>query len=187
MIKASLVGLLSRLSKRGRYMFYAAAFFAGIALLDQFFLSPVVSKMRQMDQDIKSQQEEIKKGLMILSYERQIAREKDKYSLASKNPGSEEKEITAFLKDIENLAKESAVYLVDIKPSSGKTENGSPSKYFLELDFEAQMEQVFNFFYDITQSDQLLKIERYQIRPKTEGSSIVTCGLSISKLIVTNE
>jgi len=73
--------------------------------------------------------------------------------------------------------------LTDIK-SSRKNVEGTVVHYFVKLNFEAQMEQVFNFFYNITIFDQLIKIEDYQIRPKSEGSSIIVCSISISKTII---
>ena len=97
-----------------------------------------------------------------------------------------EKEVTAFLKEVENIAKKSSVYLVDIKPA-GKNVDGVSTRYFVKLNFEAQMEQVFNFFHSITNSKQLLKIEGYQINPKTEGTSVVRCSASVSKAIISNK
>ena len=120
-----------------------------------------------------------------MSHEKQIVEEKNKHASALMDPQSEEEDTTTFLRDIEDLAKKSSVYLVDIKPS-GKNDTVAPKQYLIELNFEGQMEQVFNFFYDITHSDQLVKIERYQIRLKMEGSSIVTCSMFISKLIVSD-
>ena len=84
---------------------------------------------------------------------------------------------------VKNYAKDSSVYLVDIKPS-GKKEQGMTRQYFLKLQFEGLMEQVFNFFYVIENSKELLKIDTYQIQPKTENSSIVTCSMSVSKTII---
>lgn len=188
MIKSSLMAFLSRLSKRERSILYTTVALVAAGLLNQIFLSPILSKMRQRDQEIKLQEEKIKKSFMILSREKQISNERSKYFSVSGNLESEEEAMTTFLKDIENLAKESSVYLIDIKPMGGKeNEKGSSNKYFLELNFEAKMDQVLNFFQGLTQSEQLIKIERYQIRPKTEGSSTVTCGLSISKLIVADK
>ena len=185
MMKSSLVSFLSRLSKRERLIFYMAVFFAGVVLLDQFILFPILSRMNQLGQEIKNQENQITKSFKILSHEKQIVQEKNKYASALIDPQSEEEDTTTFLRDIEDLAKKSSVYLVDIKPS-GKNDTAAPKQYLIELNFEGQMEQVFNFFYDITHSDQLVKIERYQIRLKMEGSSIVTCSMFISKLIVSD-
>jgi len=183
MNKPSLAAFLSRLSKRERLVFYVTAFIGGAVILDYLVLSPILSKMKQLNEQIESQKAEIKRSFTILSYEKQIGREREKYFSAGGDTESEEEGITAFLKEIENLAKESSVYLVDIKPSN-KAEKSGPKQYLLDLNFEAQMDQLLSFFYDIQYSEKLIKIERYQIRPKAEGSSIVGCSMSISKLIV---
>lgn len=183
MIKLPLVDFVARLSKREKIIFYSTAVVIGLVLLDYLVVSPVLTKMNDLDGEIKDKEIAIRNSLTILLHEKQINRERSKYLSSLNQPGSEEEEVTSFLKEVENIAKESSVYLVDIKPA-GKPEKTAQKQYFLELSFEGQMEQVLSFFYNIKTSNQLIKIERYQIAPKTEGSDIIAGSLSISKLII---
>ena len=183
MKKISIAAFLSRLTQRERFVLYGAVLFVSAALLDQLVLSPILSKIDRLNEEIKLQKETIQKNLVILAQEQRIFDEREKYASYLSQPQSEEKEVTIFLQEIENIAKESQVYLVDIR-ASGQAEESLSKQYFLEMEFEAQMEQVMRFFHSIESIDKLFKIERYRMRQKTEGSSIVACGVTVSKTII---
>ncbi len=182
-MKLKIAAFLSGLYKRERIVFYGSVLFVSLALLDRLILSPILHKVFRLDEDINQQIETIKRNLAIVSQESILGDEINKYASYLSHPESEEKEITAFSKEIENLAKESAVYLVGLRPA-GKGEEGISKQYFLELDFEAQMEQILNFFYAIENSNKLTKIERFDIMPKAEGTSITSCRIRVSKVII---
>ena len=146
-------------------------------------LSPILARIDYLNESIRSQKKSIEDGLLMVTQEEKIKGESGRYDSYLSDPQAEEKEITAFLQEVENIAKKSSVYLIDIKPA-GKDVDGTSTRYFVKLDFEAQMEQVFHFFYAVTQFERLIKIEGYQIKPKTEGSSIVMCSMSISKAVI---
>lgn len=179
----SIVSFISRLSKRERAVFYATVFTVALLLLDRLMLSPILARINDLNESIRFQEKSIEQSLLIVTEEEKIKGESGRYASYLSEPQAEEKEITAFLQEVENIAKKSSVYLIDIKPA-GKDVDGTSARYFVKLDFEAQMEQVFHFFYAVTHFERLLKIEGYQIKPKTEGSSIVTCSLSISKAVI---
>jgi len=121
--------------------------------------------------------------MVMISEEARIAEEAKVYKSYLSEKQTDEAAITIFLKEIENIAKQSSVYLVDMKPTK-KSEDSVSSKYYVRINLEAQMEEVMNFFYYITVFKQLIKIEEYQLRPKSEGSSIISCNIFISKAIV---
>jgi hypothetical protein len=73
------------------------------------------------------------------------------------------------------------VYLIDLKPAGLKTTGGS-KRYLINLNCEAQMEQVVEFLYNVENSDKLLTVERYQITPKSKESKVAKCNIAISKI-----
>lgn len=174
---------INKLEKRERTILYITVGIVAVMLLDRFVLSQISSKLEDLTTQIHSEEERIRNSLIISTQEERIRKEMADYAPYFSVPDSEEKEVTTFLKDVENFAKDSSVYLLDIKPS-GKKDLGKTRQYFLKLEFEAVMDQVLNFFYVIENSKQLLQVEEYQIQPKSEGSSIVTCSMSVSKIII---
>jgi len=135
-----------------------------------------------LDKEVLEKTTGIEKNLRILAQKDRIVAESSKYSPFLSSPNTEEEEITSILKEIETLANKSSVYLVDMKPAGLKT-SGLSKKYMINLSCEAQMEQLFEFMYNIENSDLLLLIERYQIGPKSAESSVAKCGMSVVKIV----
>jgi hypothetical protein len=179
----TVMAFISRLSKRERAIFYATVLAVALFLSDRLILAPILSKIEELDATIRSEEEAIEQSLVIITQEDRIKKESEQYAPYLSKPETEEKTVTAFLKEAENLAKQSSVYLIDIKPA-GKDTDGTSTRYFAKLNFEAQMEQVLNFFHSVSNYEQLLKIETYEISPKTEGGSVVTCSTTVSKAII---
>lgn len=177
----ALYAFLSRLSKREKLIFYLSVFFVSLTLLDRLVISPVSSKMRALDKEIQDKETGIKRDIKILAQKDRIAAESTKYNSFLDKTKSEEEETSSLLKEIESLAGKSTVYLIDMKPG-GVKEVGQSMKYLVNLNCEAQMEQLVDFMYDIENSLKLLIIEKYEISPKTRESSVARCSMTVSKI-----
>ena len=80
--------------------------------MDWLILSPILSKIDELDTTIQSQEEAIVQSLLIVTQEDRIQKKSKQYTSYLSNPLPEEKEVTAFLKEVENIAKRSAGDLV---------------------------------------------------------------------------
>ena len=174
---------LSRLSKRERMVFFGAISFVSLMLLDRLVISPVFSKISELNEQIQEKESDIKKNLRILAYKDRILQETKKYASFLASAKSEEEEMVSLLKEIEGLASESSVYLIDMKPA-GLKDSGSSGRYVINLNCEAQMEQIVSFMYAVENSNKLLSIEKYRISPKSNESSVAKCSMSIYKIIM---
>jgi hypothetical protein len=96
---------------------------------------------------------------------------------------SDDEETTSMLKLIESLADEAEIYLIDLKPR-GIENAGSAKRYLVDMNCEAQMEQLTDFMYNIESSGQLLAVDRYQVSPKSKDSSVARCKITISKIVI---
>jgi Tfp pilus assembly protein PilO len=179
----TLYNFVARLSKREKIIFYVAISFVSLTLLDRLIISPIYSKIKSLNKEIQERESSIKKNLHILAQKDRISSEITKYASFLSSAKSEEEETTSILKEIENLANKSSVYLVDMKPA-GLKGIGTSKKYLINLNCEAQMEQLSDFMYNIENSNELLTIEKYQISPKSKESSVVKCSMSIAKIIM---
>ena len=174
---------VSHLSKRERIIFYITVGILSLIILDRLIIYPVLSKMRSLDEGIGQEKTLIKRDLHILSQKERIIQEAEKYAAYSIQDLSTEEVTTLLLKEIGNLANKTSVYLIDIKPTGIKEEDVY-RKYLVNLSCEAQMEQIISFMYSIEDSNSLLKIEKYNISPKSEDSSIARCSMVISKTAI---
>lgn len=182
MIKV-LTSFVHKLSKREKAIFYITIFLISSLIMSRLILIPALSRIETLDKEINEQEKTIKKSLLLLSREDEIIAEYDKYAPYFEKIETKQEEPIAFLTSIENLTKSSSVELFDIKPAPSQEED-SIKKYFISLNCEASMEEIFDFFYRIENSEQLLNVERMLITPKEEETNIVRCNMYISKVLI---
>jgi len=174
---------LGRLSKKEKIIFYVAVAIVALLILDRAIVSPVFSKVRSLNKEIQDKQAEIKKNLKILSQKERIISESTKYgSFLSDSTLGDDEQITLMLKELESLASRSSVYLVDMKPA-GIKETGSSKRILINLNCEAQMEQLVDFMYNMENSSSLISIDKYQLAPKTKDSSVAKCSITVYKVV----
>lgn len=173
----------ARLTKREKLILYCTVSIVSLMLLDRLIVSPLFHKMRSSDEQLVQKIAHIRKNLHILTQKDRILSERAKYYALMRSLESDEEEVTSILKEIEKIANDSSVYLVDMKPGDAKN-IGASKKYTINLSCEAQMEQLAAFMYNIESSNKLLTIEKYQISPKASESSVAVCSMSISKMVI---
>jgi len=174
---------LARLSKKEKALFYGAVVFVSLVLLDKVVVVPSVSKMRSQEEEIREKKLIIKNDLRILAIKDRIEEERKKYESYFSKAGSLEEERTALLKEIENLANENAVYVIYVRPGEMVTE-GPFRNLLVNLNCEGEMPQIVSFLHSIESSTKLLTIDKYLISPKSEGSSVAQCRITVSKILL---
>lgn len=177
----SYYAFIARLSKREKLIFYGAAFFISLTVLDRLIVSPVSGKIKLLDKQIKEKEYTIKNNIELLARKDRIITESKKYSSFLNGAQPQEELVTSVLKEIESLANKSSVYLIDIKPAGFK-DSGTVREYAVSLNCEAQMEQLVEFMYSIENSNQMLAIDKYQLSPKAKESSLARCSMTVSKI-----
>ena len=155
----------------------------GFAFVDRVIVLPIVMSLSSLSNSIRDQEANIKKSMNVLLHKDTIlsdSKEYMAYSVEAKNP---EEEMVGLLREVESVAEKGGVNLIFVKPGTVKDENGI-KKYYSNLECEAPMEQVATFFHQIESSTKLLKIEKYQIQPKSKDSSIARCTVSVYKTVL---
>jgi len=173
---------LSRLTKREKIVFYAATAAVSLTLADRLLLAPVTRKIEMQTIETQNKESDIKRMSFILAQKDRIVAESAKYITFLTKAKNSDEEATTILKEIEAIANNNSMYIVDLKPM-GFRDAVQMKKYVISITCEGQMENVFGFMYNIESSPQLLRIERCEIVPKSKESSIASCGLVISKII----
>jgi Tfp pilus assembly protein PilO len=154
-----------------------------VILLWRLVVDPVFSKISSLDKDIRAKETQIKNDLRLLAYKDRILSAKTKYASFLSMAQSEEEETASLLKEIEGMADKSSVYLIDMKPG-GLKEAGGAKKYLVNLNCEAQVEQIIDFMYNVENSKKLLSVEKFQMTPKSKESSVARCSMTIAKIIM---
>lgn len=174
---------ISRLSKREKLVLYGAAIVVFFTVVDRLIVYPISYRIKALNDDIKDKESGIKKNLHILALKDRILSETAKYYGVLTKPKSDEEEISGLLKEVENIANKTSIYLVDMKPVEPKSV-GAFKKYSINLNCEGQMEQVLNFMHHVESSIKFLSVEKYQVAPKSKGSSVAKCNMVIVKMVL---
>ena len=72
---------ISKLSDQEKKILYITAGFVLLAILDRVFFGPVMVNLKELDADIRQQENIIKRDLRFLSYKDRILKENETYSV----------------------------------------------------------------------------------------------------------
>ena len=174
----------TKLSDKERKIFTAAAIFVVAAILDRLFLSPTTEKLSKLNDDIKEEENSIKKDLHFLSYEEKILKENEVLRpYYSNKEKTEEEIIAAFLKKIEILATQANINLVKVNPSEAKQKKGY-KEYYANLECSGPLQSMITFLHLVDSSPDLLKTVKMDLGAKKIGSDEIVANLSIAKIII---
>jgi hypothetical protein len=179
----ALTKFYAKLSKSERRILFVTLFFLGLVFTDRVIVMPITTTLAGLNQSVREQETSIKKSMNVLLHKDSILAESKEYMAYSVEAKNAEEEMVGLLREVESVAEKSGVNLVFVKPGTMKEEK-EIKKYYANLECEGPMEQVATFFHDIESSNQLVKIEKYQIQPKSKESSIARCTVSVYKTVL---
>lgn len=175
--------LISKFSKREKTVLYISIIAILLALLDRAVLHPIIQKMKLFEEEIRMTEYEMSKNIKILQQRQRIENEEKKYASYVSGDLSEEEETAALLKAIENMARSTNVYLVDLKPMGVQVE-GIVKKFMINVRCEANMEEIVSFMYLIESADVLMQIGALSMSPLSRKTTVNRCEFLIYKIIV---
>jgi len=179
--------MYDKLSKSERIIFFVAAGFVGIALLDAIVLGPIYSRMSLMDAEIEAKKETIKRNLRITSFRDSIVGEYTGYKNYLDSADKVREEIIGdLLKKIEVIAGEHKISILNIQPGD-IIENPVFQEYKTTLQCEGTFADTLAFMRDLENSEFLFKIPKYSMIPKSKGGEVLTSSMDINRIFITAE
>lgn len=175
--------IFPKLSQREKRLFYLTISLIAILFIYRFVIKPVVVNWKDLNEKISVSSLKLEKSRKILNLKSRIQRDYENYASSVKMAGSEEEEMAKFLTEIESLARFSSVHISGIKPLPIKKVDFY-KKYVVELEAEGDIKQVSKFIYDIQNSPQLLKIDKFSLRTKGAGTNLLKCNILVSKILI---
>ena len=178
-----IVTFFGKLSKREKLLLYGAAVTIAFLASDRLLIRPIVRTFQSFGLELQTLEVNIKTSVRLLSQKDRIAEEATRYASYAVEAKTAEEENASLLKYIEELAHESDLNLLYVKPAAVKTE-GRIKKYFVTLECQGLMSQVIVFFHSVENAPLPLKIEKYTIQPAAKGSATLKFVATISKGIM---
>ncbi len=174
---------LAKLSNKERIGLFIAIAFVFLAFLDRLIINPINDKIQQIDREIKITEKQLGQYWRYLIQKEVVSKEHQKYTQFVKKISSDEEEAAKIFGEIEELARKSAVYLVDMKPQPPRQVDFY-REYTVEIKAEGEMESLISFLYQLNNSPQLLCAERLRLNLKERESSLVKASMLITKILI---
>ncbi|MBN1869284.1 MAG: type 4a pilus biogenesis protein PilO [Candidatus Omnitrophica bacterium] len=154
-----------------------------IALLDRLVFSPIRSRFQRINKAIKINEKQLAHDLRNVRQEGQITRQFEKYVEYVQRSGSDEEEVAKILGEIESLARQSAIYLANMKPQTPK-EIDFYKEYAVEIDAEGEIGSLISFLHHLNMSTQLLRVEKLRLSSNKKGDKVLKASLLVTRVLV---
>jgi len=145
-----------------------------------FIVEPILKNNNDLNNKIKVETAKLKKYMQLLNQKEFISSKYNKFSETLLSSGINKESYVNILSVIENLAKESGIQIIDMRPENPKSAN-LYKESLIELRTEGDMESYFKFLYNIENSTILFTVKSFQLNTKP-NSALLDGNFSISKL-----
>jgi hypothetical protein len=169
------------LTKRESLILYLTIFLVIFAILFNFLILPVITKINNVNREIKLVQAKLNKYSLLLSRKDYIQNQYSKFSSVQVPLGQREDSLVGTLKELENLARQANIRIIDIRPQGPSKNLTSYQETLVDLKTEGAIEGYFNFIYHLENSPVLLRINKFQLTAKT-NTEVLTGSFTISQL-----
>ena len=174
----------NKLNDQERKIFYFAIMALVLAFFDMLFLRPVLSRLNEIDEDVRKTTQAVERNIRFISYRDKIMAEDEaarEYE-TDESKGAEEI-IAGFLKTIEVLASEAKVNLSRVTPADVMTQKGCVV-YFADVDCDGKLSDMISFLYRIDMTKNLLKVVRMNMTGNKASKEDVKVEMKVAKLVI---
>lgn len=150
-----------------------------IWFLNSFIIAPLRERLNTTEQDISRAKLVIRKYFELEQKRESILRDYKNIERYLNFKGSEDEKTTAILSKIEAEAHGAGLTILDLKPDTALKPKIFPTTYRIQLSAEADIPKVFNFIYNLENSDILFKIEKLNLSVKDENTGTIRLDANI--------
>jgi len=177
------VNFWNKLSSKEKTGLIFAFGFLAFAFMDQLVVSPIRTKIKQIDRMIDINEKQLSMNLRNVKQREMIEAQYEEYVDFIQKEGSDEEKVAKILGEIEVLARKSEVYLVDTKPHTPKQVDFY-REFAVEIEGEGRMESLILFLHRLNSSDQLLRAEKVRLNIKGKTTGIIKASMLITKVLL---
>lgn len=152
------------------------------SLVFNFLIAPVLKDASLLHKEISFTKLKLNKYRYLLSQKERLQKKYGKFAAGLNLSQSGKDTVVTALAELENLAKDANIRIVDLRPQSSKTLD-LYKEALIDLRTEGNMEGYLKFIYNIEHSLTLLRIKRFQLVAKP-NSQLLEGIFSISQLFL---
>jgi len=179
-----MISNIAHLNKREKAVFSLAALVIILKLSFDLIVTPYFRGLDARDKEISHLRNKLAKAKRMAA--RKAAIEKDFQSFAStlkeEEGVSPEQQTARILIELERAGTKSGVNINDIKPRAIKNLEHY-SEFVVELRLEAGIKEMADFLYQLQQSRELLRIEKFELNIHPTNSALLYGYLEIHRIL----
>ena len=162
---------------------YAAAVIVLVTATERLVLNPIVSRLHDLDEEIVAKEHQLRRNLREVAARQVVGKAFSRHAAYARTAGSDEQEMARLLNEIEGLARNSGLSVVNMKPrSAGKLD--VRREYPVELEVETDMARLVTFLHGLHASTYLLRVKQMRLVPKGGRTTQVSAYLLISETVL---
>lgn len=172
-----------KLAKREKYILYGVMVLLFALVLERLIFNPLSERLWELNQQINAEEAKLIRGLRAEKQKDRIISEYQSYEKYLKLKGSDEEVVSEYLREIEKLARESAVSVSYTKPQL-RSERGIYKEYTVDVRAAATLENTITFLYNLNSSNLLLRVEKFTLSLEQETDTDLKLNLVISGMFI---
>lgn len=163
--------MLKILSKRERIILYATIAVIVFAIGFNFLIAPLLTKNDVLNKEIGLTRTKLKNYLRLLAQKDYLETKYSSLSLNLKISAESLDPMTGALAEVEELAKNANIRIIDIRPQTLRLSDLYPA-VLMDLRSEGTMEGYLRFIYNLENSPSLLRIKKFQLSARTNTPNL---------------
>lgn len=152
------------------------------SILFNFLIAPVLRSYEALDKEIIVTRMKLTKYLKLLSQKDRIQQKFNDLASQTDLSGEQGEPLVAMLSELEKLAKNANIKIVDIRPQSSGASTGAYKELVVDIRTEGAMEGYVRFIYEVENSLALLRVKRFQFSAKQNAQELEG-GFSVSQIL----
>lgn len=164
---------MKQLNKKEKVLAIGVVISLFIYMFNLLIIIPLQERLTKADQDIKHAQLLIRKNLELERRKEFLLKENKRIERYLTLQGSDDEKMTLILSRIESEARKAGLVIIDMKPDTAQRARSLPIVYRIQLNAEADMSKVFNFVYNLENTDILFKFDKLNLSVKDETTGVL--------------
>lgn len=178
-----IIDRFNRFNSRERKLAVIAAVIFVVFFTDLLVVHPLLDHYAGLEEEIVTGQKKLAQNMMNITRKEMIERQYALYETMIREPATDEEETASLLSEIESLARNNKVTLIDLKPLEAKSHDFY-KEFTVSLDIETEMEPLIRFLYQIETAPDLMKVMRAKLTLKGKAESMMKVQLEVSKIVI---
>ena len=172
--------IIEKFSKREQGLLLITAILVACAFVYGFVAEPLIRAHAGLNRQIETGRLKLQKNQKLLSQRVTIMADYKRYADMIKPMASEEEEVAAMLKIIENIARKGSIRITNVRPQPVKDE-GIYKEFTFELIAESDVKGLAKFIYDLQGSGNLLRVRKLTMSTAASKDKSIKAIIEITK------